>query len=311
MVSKDRTIDLQALRVFVEVARRGGFTAAAETLGMAKSAVSKQLSQLEDVLQVRLFERSSRRVALTKEGAALVVRAESILAEIEYLAADASQIKTQYGGTVRIAASPEFGSFLVEKFLPQLLSRHPQLKVLMRLEYQFDDLHDPSTDLAFRLGSVGDDRLVGQRIGEFDRVIVSSPAYAQAHPMSRPDDLASAAGLMFSDRELSAEWTLEHRDDPTNTHKVMLQGRLGVRGFGALLAAAESGLGVARLPGFVAASALARGTLIQPLPAWKARPATVYLAYRTGVLRIGRVRAIIDAAARDLPQLLAEIGRNQ
>jgi DNA-binding transcriptional LysR family regulator len=310
MVSIDRTIDFQALRVFVEVARRGGFTAAAEPLGMAKSAVSKQLSQLEAALQVRLFERSSRRVALTKEGATLVVRAESILAEVERLALDAAQIKTQYGGTVRIAASPEFGSFLVGKFLPQLLSRHPQLKVLMRLEYQFDDLHDPTTDLAIRLGSVGDDRLVGQRIGELNRVIVCSPAYAQTRPMQRPDDLASADGLMFSDRELSAEWALERRDDPTNTHKVKLHGRLGVRGFSALLAAAEAGLGVACLSEFVAAPALARGTLIQPLPAWKARPASVYLVYRSGVLRIGRVRAVIDAALRDVPQLLAELGRS-
>ena len=88
MVSKDRTIEFRALRVFAEVARRGGFTAAAETLGMAKSAVSKQLSQLEAVLQVRLFERRSRRVALTKEGEALVVRAESILAEIAHMATD-------------------------------------------------------------------------------------------------------------------------------------------------------------------------------------------------------------------------------
>ena len=308
MVSKLGTIELAALQVFVEVARSGGVTSAADALGIAKSTASKQLSQLEASLKVRLFERSSRRVKLTKEGEVLLARAQSILAEVDRMAQDAVQEASQPAGIVRIAASPEFGRLLVEKFLPPLLAQYPQLQVLMRLEYQFDDLQDPLNDLAFRLGSIADDRLVGQRLGEIERVLVCSPAFQAANPLAKPEDLMGMSALVFTDREISTEWVLESRDSPYATTKIAMRGRFGVRSFNALLAAAEAGLGLTCVPWFVAAPALAHGTLVQPLPQWKAQSAPVYVAYRTGVMRIGRVRAVIDTAIRQIPALLVEHG---
>jgi DNA-binding transcriptional LysR family regulator len=307
MVSKNRTIETQSLQIFLQVARLGGVTAAAEALGMAKSAVSKQLTGLEAVLNVRLFERHSRRVLLTREGDLLLPRAESIVAEMARLTDEALEGKTRTQGTVRISASPEFGAFLASSFLPILMASHPHLKVLMRLEYEQDDLHDPAIDLAFRLGSMADDRLVGRHIGEFARVLVCSPAFAKAHPVKRPEDLEALPALLFSDRDLRARWVLQHTKKATQQVSLNVSASLGIRGFSALLGAARAGLGIARLPLFVAAPALANGEVVQVLPAWKTPPANVFVAYRTGVIRIARVRAVIDLAIQELPTLLKPV----
>lgn len=297
-------MEFQFLRVFVQVAHRGGITAAADVLGIAKSAVSKQLSELESLLKVQLFERSSRRISITKAGEALLPRAESILAEVERLVGEAREEKTQISGTVKISASPEFGAILSKTFLPKLLAQNPQLKVLMRLEYEMDDLHDPSFDLAFRLGSMGDDRLVGRRIGEFDRILVCSPDFARANRILKPEGLSVLPALLFSDVQLKTQWVLQAAEGKAREISVNVDGRLGIRGFNALLTAAEAGLGFARLPSFVAMSAIERGSLVQFLPTWRATPASVFIAYRTGVMNIGRVRAVIDTAVAEIPELL-------
>ncbi len=311
MVSKLRTIEIHNLRVFVEVARAGGVTAAARTLGLAKSAASKGLSELEAKLQVKLFERSSRRVALTKEGAQLLPKAESILAEVEQFVEAASDEKKQVRGVVRIAASPEFGAFLAERFLSLLSERYPDVKIVMRLDYEAEDLHDPNVDLAFRLGSIRDDRLVARHIGEFARHLVCSPAYAHAHAhrIDSPQALSNVSALLFSDTSLSSDWDVKHANTDGAIVRVSVRGRLGIRGFSALKSAAEAGLGVARLPSFVTNTALARGSLVHILPGWQATPASIYICYRTSVIRVGRVRAVIDTAESEIPKLLLPLLR--
>lgn len=308
MVSNRETIETQLLRVFVAVSRNSGVTAAADALGIAKSAVSKQLSALEARLQVRLFERASRRIALTAEGRLLLPRAESILAELDQFLDDAGQRVALVNGTVRIAASPEFGAFLAEHFVPALLKSHPGLRVAMSLEYRFDDLHDPVVDLAFRLGSLNDDRLVARPLGEFARALVCSASFARAHRLETPAQLEQVNALMFSTHELAEVWPLVGRHDRRRRHDASVRGSLGVRGFEALAAAAAAGLGVARLPLFVAAPRLALGSLVRVLPAWQPTAVPVFLAYRAGVSRVGRVRAVIDLALSEIPRMLSTLG---
>jgi len=301
----EETIETQLLRVLVATATHGGVTAAAEALGMAKSAVSKQLSALESRLQVRLFERVNRRVSLTAEGRLLLPRAESILAELDQFLDDARHRVNLVSGTVRIAASPEFGALLAEHFIPLLLRTHPSLRIAMSLEYQFDDLHDPAFDLAFRLGLVNDDRLVFRKLGEFSRTIVCSPEFARAHRLQTPSHLQEVDAVLFSDRGSSEVWPLVDRLHPTRHCDASVHGRFGVRGFEALAVAASAGLGIARLPTFVAALRLAEGRLVPVLPGWQPSAVPVFLAYRSGVSRIARVRAVADLALAEIPALLA------
>jgi len=303
MVSDTRTIDTQLLRVFATVAKFNGVTAAAERLGIAKSAVSKQLAALESALQVKLFERASRRVALTNEGRLLLPRAESILAELEQLATDAQQEIVQVRGTVRIAASPEFGGLLAQSFFPPLLARHPALKIVMSLDYRRDDLHDPNIDLAFRAGTLGDERLVARPLGSFVRILACSPDFADRHALDVPEDLTRCNVLTFSERELSDRWVF-HATKPRRRREVEVGGNLTVHGFGALASAAVAGIGVARLPLFLAKPLLGQGQLVHVMSDWSPTSLPVVLAYRAGISAIGRVRAVINAALEVVPVLL-------
>jgi DNA-binding transcriptional LysR family regulator len=305
-VSNMRTITLQAMCVFREVVRTGGITAAAYSLGIAKSAVSKQLSELEAQLQVRLLVRSSRRITLTREGERLLPRVESIIAESERLVEDAHEETVKPAGIVRIAASPEFGGLVAREFLPPLLEKYPDLTVTMKLEYSFEDLQDPSIDLAFRIFRVSDERLVARPLGEFRRIIVASPDYAARYPLSKPSDLASVNCLIFSGSTGSDEWIVQHRLDPGHTEHVTVRGNIAVLGFHALLGMAETGVGFARVPDFITQHALAAGRVVRCLEDWVSPPAPVFLAYRYGAEQIGRVRAVIDEARKMVPGLLTD-----
>jgi len=294
----------QELQVFSEVVRSGGITAAADKLGMAKSAVSKQLSQLERRLQVKLLARSSRRVSLTPEGRRLLPRVESIIAEGERLVDDAHEEVAKPTGVVRIAASPEFGALVAQRFLPPLLEQHPDLTVTMKLGYGFEDLQDPSIDLAFRIGHVNDDRLVAHPLGEFRRILIASPDFAKNNPLVKPADLESVNCLVFSANTNSTSWTLQHTKKPKRIEQVNVKGNIAVLGFTALLGVTESGAGIGYVPDFITSHAIEDGRLIHCLDEWASQPSPVFIAYRLGAERIGRVKAVIDAARQVIPNVL-------
>jgi DNA-binding transcriptional LysR family regulator len=299
-----RTMNFQELRVFSEVVRAGGITAAAEKLGVAKSAVSKQLNQLEQRLQVKLLARSSRRVSLTPEGKRLLPRIESIIAEGERLVDDAHEEVVKPAGVVRIPASPEFGALVAQRFLPRLLRDYPDLTVMMKLGYGFEDLQDPSIDLAFRIGHVNDDRLVARPLGEFRRILVASPDFVEHNPLVKPADLESVNCLVFSANTNSTTWTLQHRQKPKHIEQVNVKGNIAVLGFTALLGVAQTGTGIAYVPDFITTRATGDGRLVHCLPEWASQSTPVFIAYRFGAERIGRVNAVIDASKQIVPGLL-------
>lgn len=295
-------MDAGLLRTFAEVARRLSVTAAAEALGQPKSRVSKALGKLERRLGVRLLERSTRRVALTPTGALLLGRADSILAELERLVGDVREQADVVRGVVRFTAPPELGALLAEKFFPPVLAQHPGVEVALELGYAFEDLLDPRFDLAFRLGSVHDARLVAHPLGAFSRIAVASARYLEAHPVRRAEDLARCNCLAFSGAELAATWTLQKAGA---TREVAVRGSFAAHSFAALLGAARAGLGVARVPAFAAREALGRGELVRVLPGWSAPPTEVFLVHRFGHDRIRRVRELIETARLHVGPLLA------
>jgi DNA-binding transcriptional LysR family regulator len=298
------TLTFQELRIFSEVVRAGGITAAAIKLGVSKSVVSKQLSRLEKQLQVQLLTRSSRRVKLTLEGERLLSRIESILAEGERLIEDAHDEVGHPRGVVRIAASPEFGGLVVKRFFPLLLDKYPELGVTMKLAYRFEDLQDPAIDLAFRISHVQDDRLVARQLGEFRRIIIASRDYIKQHKIKCPADLESANCLIFSGDSLNTTWTLQNKKDPQRLEHVNVKGNMSVLGFNALLGVVESGAGVANVPEFITERAIKSGRIVHCLRQWSSQPAPVFIAYRFGAERIARVSAVIDEARKVIPMLL-------
>ncbi|MEM9708392.1 MAG: LysR family transcriptional regulator [Pseudomonadota bacterium] len=303
MVQDIRTIGLPALQSFHAVARHGGISAAADHLGMAKSGVSRHVAQLEEQLNVRLLERGARSVRLTPVGAKLDLRIRSILAEVDLLGDIAREESGGVAGQVTVAATPEFGSIIATRLFPALRARHPDLNLVMRPDYAFEDMQDPGTDLAFRIGSFEDDRLVARELGSFRRCLVAAPALAKAANLKRPEDLAGQECMTFRGDRPGATWRFAAKGREV---AVDVSGPIAVQNFTILMALALEGQGFALLPDFMIVDALKEGRLVRGLPDYVSPSHPVYLTFRPGARRIARIDATIELADTLLTGFLSE-----
>ncbi len=183
---------LQGLLAFVETANGGSLTAAAERLEVTPAAVSKSLARLEAQLGVRLLHRSTRRLALTDEGAAFLAKARAALRALDEAVADVSQSARTPAGRVRISVGMSFGRRWVLPALPALTARHPDLTIELDLDNRPADLVAEGFDIGIRGGVIEDSSLVARRICALPVVLVASPAYLrEAGVPQHVDELAA------------------------------------------------------------------------------------------------------------------------
>lgn len=305
MVHLERTMNFDDLRVFVIVAQHGGITSGANALNVAKSNVSQSVTRLEKELGVRLFERSSRRVALTREGLQLLPRVKSLLAEAENLREEASKTKSLPRGTVRIAVPPALGCAVLERLIPQLHVRYPDIALVVASNYMMDDLQNPAFDFAIRVGDIHDKALVASKAGSFSRILVSSPQHAGFHVQS-VDSLSELPLLAFSQREPRVNWTLCATSEPGRRVIVDQQAYCAVHDFEVLMRLARAGHGIAEVPEFMARKEIRQGRLQRVLPDWQSPAVDVMFAYRAGVSRISRIAAVLEVARDVTTQLLGD-----
>lgn len=268
---------------------------------MAKSGVSRHVAQLEAHFGVRLLERGARSVRLTPVGRKLDARIRSILAEVDLLDDIAREESAGVSGQVTIAATPEFGGLIATELFPAVRTRHPQLTLVLRPDYAFEDMQDPGTDLAFRVGSVKDDRLVAIRMGGFERWLVAAPEVLATHPLPDLAALTDLPCLTFRGDHPAATWRFVNRD---TTEAVEVTGRIAVRSFGILLQLALAGQGYAFLPDFLLGNSLQARTLIRCLPDHASPMTPVYLTFRPGARNIARIEAVIKTAEELVPTVL-------
>ncbi len=301
MVQNIRTIGFPALLSFHTVARLGGVTAAAVHLGMVKSGVSRHVAQLEDHFGVRLFERGARTLKLTPIGETLNQRIRSILAEVDLLEDIAREESSGVVGAVTVVTTPEFSGFAMSALLPAALERHPGLSFVVRPAYEFEDMQDPGVDLAFRIGSIVDDRLVAINLGDVQLFLVASPNIAKQYPVKHPEDMQNTPCLVFHGSQRDGSWTFIRDGEQI---QVEIKGKIAVRSFKVLLDLAIAGHGYAFLPHFMLKEALESGKLVTCLSSYRSRPYPVYLTFRPGARRVARIDAALSLAEETIPKLL-------
>ncbi|WP_428525136.1 LysR family transcriptional regulator [Roseibium sp.] len=301
MVQNIRTIGLPALLSFHTVARLGGVTAAAAHLGMVKSGVSRHVAQLEDHFGVRLFERGARTLKLTPIGETLNQRIRSILAEVDLLEDIAREESSGVVGAVTVVTTPEFAGFVMSALLPAALDRHPGLSFVVRPAYDFEDMQDPGVDLAFRIGSVVDDRLVAINLGDVQLYLVASPNIAEQYPVKHPEDMQNTPCLVFHGSQPDGSWTFVRDGEQM---QVEITGKVAVRSFKVLLDLAIAGHGYAFLPHFMLKEALESGKLVTCLSGYRSRPYPVYLTFRPGARRVARIDAALSLAEETIQKML-------
>ncbi|GGD97822.1 LysR family transcriptional regulator [Caballeronia grimmiae] len=229
----------QELTAFVAVVEAGGFSAAARRIGDSQSAISKSVSALENRLGVQLLKRSTRSVTLTDQGRTYYERTRPLLDEIAQADGELMNSTLELSGLVRIATSATFGRLHVLPLIPELLARHPKLRLDVILSDGVQDLLADGIDLAIRINPVSSPDAVVKRVTTMPLVCVGSRRYFEKHgtPLT-PDDLATHNCIVFHGVE---NWVFE---GPRGKFNVRVNGNLSTNTVETILSAIRAGVGI-------------------------------------------------------------------
>src|SRR5215472_6494328 len=182
----------QPLLAFAETAKRGSFAAAARELACTPSTLAKAVSRLEQQLGVRLFHRTTRRVALTDDGERLFDRCRRVLAELDLLQEEASGARSAPSGTLRIDMPVSLGRIVMLPLLARLAREHPTLLIDARFSDAYVDLVKDGIDVAIRTGPLRDSSLVARQLASQELLLFASPSYLER--VGRPRSLSDLDG---------------------------------------------------------------------------------------------------------------------
>jgi LysR family transcriptional regulator, regulator for bpeEF and oprC len=286
---------LQQYLAFAETAKHGSFAAAARELGGTASALAKAVSRLEGSLGVKLFHRTTREVSLTPDGERLFHRCQRVLAEVEDLQADAAGTRASPSGLLRVDLPIVYGKRVVLPLLAALVQRHPALEIDVRLHDSYVDLVRDGIDLAVRVGALQDSTLVARRIDRQVTVLCASPAYLQQRGTPRRiEELAGHAAVLFRQPTSGRNrpWRFRQRGTPVEMNP---PARVRVNDGEGMIEAAKLGLGLCQLPDNMVQGELARGELVEVLPACRPEAEPISVVYPSGRLLPSRVKAAIEA----------------
>ncbi len=284
--------DFEAWAMFATVAEHGSFGKAARALGVSTPTVSKAVARLERGVGTMLFNRTSRRIALTDTGTSLVERAAKLLSDAIEVEECAREEVGAPRGTVRLAVPMSFGLAEMGLLTAGFLTANPEITIEMHLSDAQVDLVGEGYDLALRIAALPDSSLRARKLREVKRHFVASPGWIAQHGRpATPDDLNPDAVFGYMNAPSNAVVTLHHTDG--REQSIRPAGRLRSNNGDAMLAAVEAGVGVAFLPDFIVEPRLQLGTLVILLEEWRPNPIALYLVTPPGKLRPRRVTAMI------------------
>jgi DNA-binding transcriptional LysR family regulator len=286
---------LLQMQVFAEVVRAGSFVSAAEGLGISKAAVSRHVGELEARLNVRLLQRTTRRLSLTEEGQVFHARCIEVLASVGEAEDEVSSQTGTASGQLRISAPTTFGVRHLAPLWGAFRQRHPKVTLDITLADRVVDLVEEGYDLAVRIGRLADSSLVSRKLATTRMVLCASPRYLKAHGTpTHPHDLAGHSVLAYSYWSDKDEWQFAGPEGPVS---VRTQPWLNTNSGDTCRAAALADQGVVLQPSFLVDEDLAAGTLVELMPEFKAVQLGIYAVYPTRKHVPAKVRVLIEFLA--------------
>jgi DNA-binding transcriptional LysR family regulator len=291
--------DFDGLAIFAKVVEMRSFAGAASELALSKATVSKAVTRLEERLGARLFNRTSRQLALTDAGQRLTERAARLLADGEAAENEALAQSVVPRGLVKLAVPMTYGVKVIAPLLPEFLAAYPEVSVDLHLSDATVDLIGDGFDAGVRIGSLPDSSLVARRLSRMPRYTVAAPSYLEKYGRpTHPMHLAQHKCFAYAYLSTASVW--HYTNAAGEQASVRPSGQLRVNNGEALLASLIAGLGIADLPGFIIGEALASGKVEAILKDWGQLEGSVHLVTPPGGPRPARVEVLAEFLAKHL-----------
>ncbi|VTU09627.1 LysR family transcriptional regulator [Actinobacillus porcinus] len=282
---------LTAIKVFLTVAETGSFTATAEQLEISKPMISRYVALMEEWLNARLFQRSTRKVALTDAGEQAVLfcqRIANLTAEMEQ---EMMVQQSELRGALRVTSSQTFGTYHLVQMVNRFLQLHPKLNIQLLLNDQQMDLISERIDLAIRITNTPDPNFIARKLADCHSLLVATPDYlAQFGTPKQPEDLYQHHYLSHHNINRKA-WKCTQGEQEV---LLDLNSRFTTNDTQALLNAVLDGNGIAMLPKYMLETELQQGKLQAVLPDWQLPTFSIYAMYPSRDKLPLAVRKLID-----------------
>lgn len=290
---------LAALRAFVRIVQTGSFTQAAATLGMPKPTVSKLVQTLEAHLRTKLLSRTTRRLAVTSDGAAYYERALQILSDLEELDASLTASQARPRGKLRIDVSSSIAQSIIVPALGGFFAAFPDIQLDIGASDRAADLVSDNVDCVIRAGAIGDLSLIARRIAEMHMTTCAAPAYLAAHGMpDHPSDIERGHLIVGYLKQRSADPLKLNFALGTETLEVAGRYRAAVNEAQTYLSAALAGHGIIQVPYFMVRDHLQSGAMRQVLAGWRVPSLPLHVVYQPNRHLSTRLRVFVDWTAQ-------------
>jgi DNA-binding transcriptional LysR family regulator len=286
---------LDAMNAFAKVVAAGSYAEAARRLGLTRSAVSKAVMELEQLLGARLLDRTTRRVTPTEAGLAYYERVAAILADVEETEIQISRLHDEPRGVLKINAPMSFGTLHLGDIVAEFMARYPELRVELVLSDRFIDPLEEGVDVTVRIGALADSSLIARRLAPARRALVASPEYLRRDGAPRtPADLARHRCLAYGHMAAVHRWQLVQG---TEVASVPINSTLCSNNGEVLRASALAGNGIANLPTFLVGPDIAAGRLKIVLPDNPPTELGIFALYAPNRYLAAKTRVFIDFLA--------------
>ena len=293
-------MDWDKLRVFHAVAEAGSFTHAGETLNLSQSAVSRQISALEEALQVPLFHRHARGLILTEQGESLNRTVREVFAKLAMTEALLTESKEKPAGRIKVTTTVGFGSTWLAPRLQGFLEAHPDVTMTLLLDDTDLDLAMREADVAIRMHAPKQPDLVQRHLMQIHWLVVAHPDYLKKHGTPiRPEDLDDHKIILFGDYRppvADIDWLAEAGRRPGQPRRALLE----VNSLHAMALAIRSGMGIGVLPDWMSTEL---DGLTRLLPDLKSPKVDVYFVYPEELRNSKRVAVFRDFLLARLQEL--------
>lgn len=284
---------LDAMDAFARVVSAGSYAEAARRLGVTRSAVSKAVTELEQLLGVRLLDRTTRRVSPTEAGRAYYERVVAILTDVEATESAVSRLHDEPKGLLRVNAPMSFGTIKLGPLIADFMERYPDLQIQLVLTDEQVDPVQEGLDVTLRIAELEPSSLIARKLTDIERVVCASPGYFRKHGKPKtPADLRQHECLTYGFLSTGNQWKFTGSDG--TDHWIAPKWSLCVNNAEVLRDAAVKGRGIAVLPVFLAEQELKSGALVTALDGYKTPQLTLYAIYAPTRHLSVKVRLFID-----------------